>query len=117
MTERVLATFDDLIFNERGLIPAIAQDTDGRVLMVGWMKADGIRETLETGRMTYWARSRDERWVKGESSGSLQHVKEAFYDCDGDVLLFVVEQDGTGACVTGNYSCFYRELRDLVDPG
>ena len=114
MTERTPTTIDDLAFDDRGLIPAIAQDPQGRVLMVGWMKPESIRETLATGRMTYWSRSRNERWMKGETSGDVQIVKEAFYDCDGDVLLFVVDQQGEGACATGSYSCFYRDLRALV---
>ena len=99
-----------LTFNSDGLIPAIAQDGDGRILMVGWMKEESVRETLESRRMTYWSRSRQERWVKGETSGDIQLVKEAWYDCDADVLLFVVDQQGKGACATGSYSCFYRRL-------
>lgn len=113
MTERELKSIDDLLFNDRGLIPAIAQDTDGRVLMVGWMTAETLRETLDTNRMVYWSRSRNERWMKGETSGDIQIVKDAFYDCDGDVLLFTVDQQGKGACATGEYSCFYRDLREL----
>ena len=113
MTERTFSKLAELPFNEQGLLPAIAQDTTGRVLMVGWMKEESIRETLSSGRMVYWSRSRDERWVKGETSDALQLVKEAYYDCDGDVLLFVVEQQGKGACMTGEYSCFYRDLREL----
>ena len=114
MTERQLSTLDDLIFDDRGLIPAIAQDTEGRVLMVGWMNKATLTETLESSRMVYWSRSRNERWMKGETSGDIQIVKEAHYDCDGDVLLFVVDQQGKGACATGSYSCFYRDVRDLV---
>jgi phosphoribosyl-AMP cyclohydrolase len=113
VTEKTFSRLSELPFDDRGLLPAIAQDVEGRVLMVGWMKEESVRETLATGRMTYWSRSRQERWVKGESSGGLQLVKDAYYDCDGDVLLFVVDQQGKGACVTGNYSCFYRDLREL----
>ena len=112
--EKTFASLSDLAFNDNGLMPAIAQDTQGRVLMLGWMNEETLRETLATGRMTYWSRSRQERWVKGDTSGSHQLVKDAYYDCDGDVLLFVVDQQGTGACVTENYSCFYRDLRELV---
>ena len=99
-----------LTFNEQGLIPAIAQDRDGRILMVGWMREESVRETLASRRMTYWSRSRQERWVKGETSGDVQLVEEAWYDCDADVLLFVVDQQGKGACHTGEYSCFFRRL-------
>ena len=112
MTERALATIDDLIFNERGLIPAIAQDTAGRVLMLAWMNEATLKETLDTGRMVYWSRSRQERWAKGDTSGDIQKVVEARYDCDSDALLFVVEQVGKGACHTGEFSCFYRAFGD-----
>ena len=108
MTERIVADLADLTFTADGLIPAIAQDVHGKVLMFAWMTEATLRETLETGRMVYWSRSRNERWVKGETSDSLQLVKEAKFDCDGDVLLFVVDQQGTGACATGEYSCFFR---------
>ena len=100
----------ELKFTADGLIPAIAQDTSGRVLMMGWMKEATLRETLESGRMVYWSRSRNERWAKGDTSGDRQWVKEAYYDCDGDVLLFVVDQEGKGACHTGEYTCFFRPL-------
>ena len=100
----------DLEFNGDGLIAAIAQDTDGKVLMMAWMNAETLRETLETGRMVYWSRSRKERWAKGDTSGDIQLVKEAYFDCDADVLLFVVDQQGKGACHTGEYSCFFRPL-------
>jgi phosphoribosyl-AMP cyclohydrolase len=115
MTLKDIASIDDLTFTSDGLIPAIAQDVHGKVLMFAWMNEATLRETLETGRMVYWSRSRQERWVKGETSDSLQLVKEAKFDCDGDVLLFVVDQQGKGACATGEYSCFFRDLHDLVD--
>ena len=100
-----------LKFDDRGLIPAIAQDVATHtVLMVGWMNADTLSETLTSGRMVYWSRSRQERWAKGDTSGDRQWVREARYDCDGDVLLFLVEQEGNGACHTGEFSCFYRRL-------
>ena len=114
MTMKDIARIEDLSWTSDGLIAAIAQDVHGKVVMMGWMNEATLRETLETGRMIYWSRSRQERWVKGETSDSLQLVKEAWFDCDGDVLLFVVDQQGKGACVTGEYSCFFRELRDLV---
>jgi phosphoribosyl-AMP cyclohydrolase len=105
-----VSALPDLKFDDEGLIPAIAQDTEGRVLMLAWMTEPTLRETLETGRMVYWSRSRQERWAKGDTSGDIQLVKEAYYDCDGDVLLFVVDQQGKGACHTGEYSCFFRSL-------
>jgi phosphoribosyl-AMP cyclohydrolase len=98
-------------FDANGLVPAIAQDqATGTVLMMAWMNVDTLKETLETGRMVYWSRSRNERWAKGDTSGDRQLVREARYDCDGDVLLFVVEQEGGGACHTGEFSCFFRSL-------
>jgi phosphoribosyl-AMP cyclohydrolase len=106
----VSAELPDITFNDAGLVAAIAQDTEGKVLMMAWMNAETLRETLETGRMVYWSRSRQERWAKGDTSGDIQIVKEAYYDCDGDALLFVVDQQGKGACHTGEYSCFYRSL-------
>src|SRR3954465_4418047 len=96
-------------YDDAGLVPAIAQELGTNdVLMVAWMNAETLRQTLDTGRMTYWSRSRQEVWVKGETSGGGQWVREAFYDCDGDVLLFKVEQEGGGACHTGAHSCFFR---------
>lgn len=98
-------------YNGDGLVPAIVQDhRDGAVLMMGWMNAETLGETLETGRMVYWSRSRQERWRKGDTSGDFQWVRSARYDCDGDTLLFLVEQEGRGACHTGNRSCFFRAL-------
>jgi phosphoribosyl-AMP cyclohydrolase len=98
-------------FNEQGLVPVIAQDhASRRVLMLAWMTEDTLRETLETGRMVYWSRSRNERWAKGDTSGDIQLVRESYYDCDGDVLLFIVDQQGRGACHTGDFSCFHRTL-------
>lgn len=105
---------EDLTWTSDGLIPAIAQDPDGKILMLAWMNEATLRETLETGRMVYWSRSRQERWAKGDTSGDIQVVRSAQFDCDGDVLLFVVDQRGKGACATGEYSCFFRDLRDLV---
>ena len=96
-----------------GLVPAIAQDVRTKdVLMVAWMNAETLRLTLDEGRMVYWSRSRQEVWRKGDTSGDGQYVQEAYYDCDADVLLFLVEQDGKGACHTGEYSCFYRRFGD-----
>jgi phosphoribosyl-AMP cyclohydrolase/phosphoribosyl-ATP pyrophosphohydrolase/phosphoribosyl-AMP cyclohydrolase len=80
----------------------------GQVLMMAYMNAGTLAETLESGRTVFWSRSRQERWRKGDTSGERQWVKAAFYDCDGDTVLFLVEQEGGGACHTGNRSCFYR---------
>ncbi len=99
---------DAVTFDESGLVPAIVQDaaTD-QVLMMAYMTAETLRETLTSGRMVYWSRSRQERWVKGQSSGHTQTMQDVRLDCDGDTLLFKVDQEG-GACHTGYQSCFYR---------
>jgi len=104
--------FDVVAFDDDGLVPAIAQDAEtDEVLMMAYMTEDSLRETLETGRMVYWSRSRQERWAKGQSSGHTQAVEEVRIDCDGDTLLFKVQQEG-GACHTGYRSCFYRRAED-----
>jgi phosphoribosyl-AMP cyclohydrolase/phosphoribosyl-ATP pyrophosphohydrolase/phosphoribosyl-AMP cyclohydrolase len=95
-------------YNDDGLVPAIVQEqSTGAVLMMAWMNADTLAETMATGRMCFWSRSRQEFWRKGDTSGDSQWVREAYYDCDGDTLLFKVEQQGDGACHTGEYSCFF----------
>lgn len=100
-------------FNDDGLVPAIVQEQGtGRVLMLGWMNDAALRRTLETGRMWFWSRSRNEYWCKGETSGNRQWVRAAAYDCDGDTLLLTVEQEGRGACHTGEYTCFFRRFGD-----
>jgi phosphoribosyl-AMP cyclohydrolase len=104
------AQLAEIKFDERGLVPAIVQDLDGTVLMMAWMNAETLRATFEQGRMIYWSRSRQEVWRKGDTSGDIQLVREAYYDCDGDVLLFRVDQQGKGACHTGTYSCFSRRF-------
>ena len=102
---------DAVTYNADGLVPAIVQEEGtGEVLMMAWMNEATLRRTLEEGRTVFWSRSRQEFWCKGETSGDRQYVRAAFYDCDGDVLLFVVEQDGAGACHTGERSCFYRRF-------
>jgi phosphoribosyl-AMP cyclohydrolase len=115
------ATDDQLAqvsYDTNGLVPAIVQDAATRdVLMVAWMNEESLRKTLDTGRTWFWSRSRQEYWCKGETSGDRQWVREAYYDCDGDVLLFVVEQEGRGACHTGNYTCFFRAFGDAGDDG
>ena len=99
---------DELKYNEQGLIPAIVQDdSDNAVLMMAWMNKEAVRRTLETGRATYWSRSRQKYWVKGETSGHTQEVRSVRIDCDADVLLVRVEQTGA-ACHEGYRSCFFR---------
>ena len=101
----------DLRYDDRGLIPAIAQQHGtGEVLMLAWMNAESVAETLRTGRVCYWSRSRGALWRKGETSGQVQRLVELRLDCDGDSLLLLVEQDGV-ACHTGHRSCFYRAAR------
>ena len=101
-----------LRFNDQGLIPAIAQDADsGEVLMMAWMNADAVARTLETGKVTYWSRSRQAYWVKGETSGHVQELVDFRVDCDRDCLLLQVRQTGP-ACHTNRRSCFYTAVRD-----
>ncbi|MDO5613435.1 MAG: phosphoribosyl-AMP cyclohydrolase [Paracoccus sp. (in: a-proteobacteria)] len=100
-----------LRFDASGLIPAIAQSQTGEVLMMAWMNAQAVARTLETGRVTYWSRSRQSFWVKGESSGHVQRLVEMRVDCDRDCLLLIVDQTGP-ACHTNRRSCFYTAIRD-----
>ena len=104
-----------LKYDPNGLIPAIAQDADsGEVLMMAWMNADSVARTLQTGRVTYWSRSRQVFWVKGESSGHVQELVELRIDCDRDCLLVLVRQTGP-ACHTNRRSCFYTALRERTE--
>ena len=99
-------------FDRDGLVPAIAQQHDtGEVLMVAWMNRDAVEETVRTGQVCYWSRSRAALWRKGETSGQIQRLVEFRIDCDGDTLLLLVDQTGV-ACHTGRRSCFYRAWRD-----
>ena len=108
-----MAWVDDIKWNDKGLVPAIAQDhTNGTVLMVAWMNRDALRETIETQTADYWSRSRDKLWRKGEESGHAQRIHEIKIDCDADVILLSVEQLGGIACHTGRNSCFYRVYND-----
>ncbi len=101
---------DKVKFDGKGLVPTVVQDyRDGTVLMVAYMNRESLRRTIETGRTCYWSRSRQKFWVKGETSGHFQNVKEMYIDCDIDCLLVKVEQVGA-ACHTGARSCFYRKL-------
>ena len=101
-----------LTYNNAGLIPAIAQDAaSGEVLMMAWMNADAVAQTLKTGRVTYWSRSRSAFWVKGETSGHVQELIEFRVDCDRDCLLLNIQQTGP-ACHTNRRSCFYTVVED-----
>ncbi|MDY0162124.1 phosphoribosyl-AMP cyclohydrolase [Desulfobotulus sp.] len=96
-----------------GLVPVIAQDAvSGEVLMLAYMNAEAFRHTVETGKATYFSRSRNRLWMKGESSGHEQEVEEIFVDCDGDTLLIKVRQRGGAACHTGHVSCFHQRLTE-----
>lgn len=102
---------ESLPFNKDGLLPAIAQQVDsGEVLMLAWMNREAILETLSTGRVCYWSRSRQRLWRKGETSGHHQYLKELRIDCDGDTLLLLVDQHGP-ACHTRRPNCFYNAVR------
>lgn len=100
----------DLAFDEAGLLPAVAQDAEtGEVLMLAYVNAEAVEQTTETGDAHYYSRSRDELWRKGATSGHVQEIEEVRVDCDGDALLYLVDQEG-GACHTGHRSCFHRTL-------
>jgi phosphoribosyl-AMP cyclohydrolase len=112
---------DEIRWDDKGLVPAIAQDaSSGRILMVAWMNREALQLTAQTGQAVYWSRSRGRLWHKGEESGHVQKVGEIRLDCDGDVIVIEVEQQGGIACHTGRESCFYRVLRNgawaTVDP-
>ena len=124
-TLTIAAVLDALCFDANGLVPAVAQQHDtGEVLMMAWMNRDAVAETLTTGRVCYWSRSRNRLWRKGETSHQVQHLKELRIDCDGDTILLLVDQEGV-ACHTGRRACFFRAVRDgalveiaapLIDP-
>ncbi len=125
-TDSLATALDAVAFDDQGLIPAIAQQHDtGEVLMMAWMNRQALEQTLSSGRVHYWSRSRQRLWAKGESSGQTQTLVEIRLDCDGDTLLLLVDQTGV-ACHTGRRNCFYRALREggletiaevEVDPG
>jgi len=101
----------ELKYDDKGLIPAIIQDfRSNEVLMMAYMNKASLERTIETGKTCFWSRSRQKFWTKGETSGNVQLVKEILYDCDEDTLLIKVEQVGSGACHTGNRTCFYRQI-------
>lgn len=106
------AVIENLKFNNDGLIPAIAQqDESGEILMMAWMNEDAVRETLDTGQVCYWSRSRAQLWRKGETSGQTQKLVDFRWDCDADTLLLVVDQVGV-ACHTGRRNCFFNAIRN-----
>ena len=112
MAQKVAFDPSTLKFNEAGLIPAIAQEEGtGEVLMMAWMNAQAVERTLETERVTYWSRSRQAFWIKGESSGHVQELVDLRVDCDRDCLLVLVRQTGP-ACHTNRRSCFYTAVRE-----
>ena len=107
-----MSCLEKLKFNEEGLIPAIIQEqSTGRVLMMAWMNREAVQRTVQEGKTVFWSRSRKKFWVKGETSGHVQVVKDVGFDCDGDTLLIQVEQSGA-ACHEGFKSCFFRSVRD-----
>ncbi len=107
----VTAALGAIQFDDKGLVPAIAQQHDsGEVLMMAWMDRDAVAETMRTGRVCYWSRSRQAPWRKGDTSGHIQTLVDLRIDCDGDTLLVLVDQTGA-ACHTGRHNCFFRALR------
>ena len=116
-----MSFLDEVCWDEKGLVPVIAQDaTSGRILMFAWMNREALAKTVEQGEAVYWSRSRNKLWHKGESSGHVQKVSEIRLDCDNDVILLQIEQQGDIACHTGRQSCFYSRLDNgqwlAVDP-
>lgn len=111
-----MSWLDDIVFDDEGLVPAIAQDArTGRILMFAFMNRESLALTQSTGYATYWSRSRKRLWKKGEESGHRQRVLDMRLDCDGDVVLVQIEQEGGIACHTGRESCFFRQLQDTGD--
>jgi phosphoribosyl-AMP cyclohydrolase len=115
------AWLNEIKWDAQGLVPVVTQEAaTGQILMVAWMNREALTLTVQQGRAVYWSRSRQRLWYKGEESGHLQQVQEIRLDCDGDVLLLEVEQQGGVACHTGRHSCFYRQLQGeswaAVDP-
>ncbi len=121
MSDTDTTVLDEIRYDANGLVPAIAQQHDtGEVLMMAWMNRDSLAETLATGRVCYWSRSRNTLWRKGETSGQVQDLVELRLDCDADTILLLVDQTGV-ACHTGHRSCFYRAVQDeslvtIADP-
>ncbi|MEI8335787.1 MAG: phosphoribosyl-AMP cyclohydrolase [Actinomycetes bacterium] len=121
IAEPITFTEDEIAgvrWNQDGLAAAIVQeDSTGQVLMLAWVNEESLRKSLETGRTWFWSRSRQEFWCKGETSGDRQFIRRAAYDCDVDAILFIVEQEGIGACHTGERSCFFRDFGSGATPG
>lgn len=112
MRELPAVVMQQIRWNEAGLVAAIAQDAETlEILMMAWMNAEALEMTLRTKRVTYYSRSRQQLWIKGETSGHVQTLQEMRIDCDGDALLLLIQQEGA-ACHTGNRSCFYRNLNE-----
>ena len=108
---------DAVRFNDDGLVAAIVQEAGtGQVLMMAWVNEETLRLGLAEGRTVFWSRSRQEVWRKGDTSGDVQWLRAAYYDCDGDALLFVVDQQGAGACHTGERTCFFRAFGPEESP-
>jgi phosphoribosyl-AMP cyclohydrolase len=115
MTTQEVVNLDQVAFDDRGLVPVIAQDIDtGEVLMLAWANRQALARTIAEGRMVYWSRSRAELWRKGDTSGHVQHLEELRIDCDADVVLARVHQEGA-ACHTGHRTCFFRALDRGID--
>lgn len=117
----MMAWLDEIKWDADGLVPVVTQEAaTGQVLMLAWMNREALALTVQQGRAVYWSRSRQRLWFKGEESGHLQQVREIRLDCDGDVLLLEVEQQGGVACHTGRHRCFYRQLQGehwvIMDP-
>ncbi len=116
-----MSFWEEIKFDKNGLIPAIIQDhRTGKVLMLGYMNKQTLKETIEGDRPVFWSRSRKDRWIKGETSGNIQKIKEILFDCDGDALVIKVEQKGP-VCHTKHLSCFYRKLTkdskiEIIEP-
>ena len=107
---------NELSYDNNGLIPAIAQDwLDGTILMMAWMNKESLNRTIETNEVHYWSRSRSELWRKGATSGNTQILKEIRYDCDNDSIILLIEQNGSGACHTGEKSCFFNKINKNSD--
>jgi phosphoribosyl-AMP cyclohydrolase len=108
-----MSVLDQVKFDDKGLVTAVARDTEtGKVVMLAYMNRESLQKTIETKIATYWSRSRQKLWIKGESSGHVQKVHHLYLDCDGDALLIDITQEGA-ACHKGYFSCFFREITDL----
>ena len=107
---------DELSYDKNGLIPAIAQDwLDGTILMLAWMNKESLKKTIDSNEVHYWSRSRSELWRKGATSGNTQCLKEMRFDCDNDSIILLIEQNGSGACHTGEKSCFFNKVKKNLE--